>query len=273
MCNSSVFFSSRRRHTRLQGDCSSDVCSSDLDKKYGQTFNLQDELPGLFGFRSIQSDPERSLKYMTTRFSSKLKKDDNLFISPLLKGGRVSPRDILNSYKYSEFRRFATLKEMYQDIEAARTLGMSNSKIRREIQKRKGIKKKVVNDLLRGVYTPNSPSNFFEDRIRKINRDLNEKEGVEIENPYIIASPFIRQIISENRSINLLEDSPLFPNFEIPQPQITQQEPRITTPNLNVPTGTIVNNQTQNVISTASGYNVNLPVAERNKIIEDFLRS
>src|SRR5215467_14776509 len=27
------FFSSRRRHTRLQGDWSSDVCSSDLDKK------------------------------------------------------------------------------------------------------------------------------------------------------------------------------------------------------------------------------------------------
>ena len=27
------FFSSRRRHTRLQGDWSSDVCSSDLKKK------------------------------------------------------------------------------------------------------------------------------------------------------------------------------------------------------------------------------------------------
>ena len=68
------------------------------DKKYGQTFNLQDELPGLAGFRSIQSDPERSLQYMTTRFGSKLKKDDNLFIAPLLKGGRVSPQDIINSY-------------------------------------------------------------------------------------------------------------------------------------------------------------------------------
>src|SRR5256885_11895460 len=29
------FFSSRRRHTRLQGDWSSDVCSSDLWKKPG----------------------------------------------------------------------------------------------------------------------------------------------------------------------------------------------------------------------------------------------
>src|SRR5256885_9318511 len=31
------FFSSRRRHTRLQGDWSSDVCSSDLDRANGRT--------------------------------------------------------------------------------------------------------------------------------------------------------------------------------------------------------------------------------------------
>src|SRR5256885_5018281 len=30
-CEFFVFFSSRRRHTRLQGDWSSDVCSSDLE--------------------------------------------------------------------------------------------------------------------------------------------------------------------------------------------------------------------------------------------------
>src|SRR5256885_7284008 len=34
------FFSSRRRHTRLQGDWSSDVCSSDLIKGWGFTPEL-----------------------------------------------------------------------------------------------------------------------------------------------------------------------------------------------------------------------------------------
>src|SRR5256885_5546681 len=34
MCAFIFFFSSRRRHTRLQGDWSSDVCSSDLWKIY-----------------------------------------------------------------------------------------------------------------------------------------------------------------------------------------------------------------------------------------------
>src|SRR5256885_9214013 len=35
----SFFFSSRRRHTRLQGDWSSDVCSSDLDLRVEQVSN------------------------------------------------------------------------------------------------------------------------------------------------------------------------------------------------------------------------------------------
>ena len=241
------------------------------DKKYGQTFNLQDELPGLFGFRSIQSDPERSLKYMTTRFGSRLKKADNLFIAPLLRGGRVTPNDIVNSYKYSEARRFAILKEMYQDIEAARTLGMSNSKIRREIQKRKGIKKTVINDLLRGTYSPKEPSDFFEERIRKINRDLNEKEGVEIENPYSIARSFIRKIIVDNKRINLLEDNPVFPNFEIPQPQATQQESRITTPPLNTANinPDIINTQAQNASLSLPANFASLSTADKLKTLND----
>ena len=51
------------------------------------------------------------------------------------------------------------------------------------------------------------------------------------------------------------------------------QQPRITTPNLNVPTGTIVSSQPQNVVSTATGYNASLPTADRAKIIEEFFRS
>src|SRR5256885_8514644 len=52
------FFSSRRRHTRLQGDWSSDVCSSDLPvvryEKDGQVHELQcDFIAGCDGFHGI----------------------------------------------------------------------------------------------------------------------------------------------------------------------------------------------------------------------------
>src|SRR6266446_10940022 len=44
------FFSSRRRHTRLQGDWSSDVCSSDL---FCKARGLFDELVAIHGFGSV----------------------------------------------------------------------------------------------------------------------------------------------------------------------------------------------------------------------------
>src|SRR6266850_7149393 len=48
------FFSSRRRHTRLQGDWSSDVCSSDL---YRQALALAEEL----GMRPLLAHCHRDL--------------------------------------------------------------------------------------------------------------------------------------------------------------------------------------------------------------------
>src|SRR5256885_11019832 len=44
-CCCCFFFSSRRRHTRLQGDWSSDVCSSDL-YPYGQAYRDGIAVPG-----------------------------------------------------------------------------------------------------------------------------------------------------------------------------------------------------------------------------------
>src|ERR1039457_7447316 len=38
MASRPCFFSSRRRHTRLQGDWSSDVCSSDLEEEWKRAF-------------------------------------------------------------------------------------------------------------------------------------------------------------------------------------------------------------------------------------------
>src|SRR5256885_12135186 len=45
LCDLFFFFSSRRRHTRLQGDWSSDVCSSDLRTAIGWTEEPASEIP------------------------------------------------------------------------------------------------------------------------------------------------------------------------------------------------------------------------------------
>src|SRR5205807_8966322 len=59
------FFSSRRRHTRLQGDWSSDVCSSDLpnDPTNWPAANLTR------GSRGVRSSPRQSLAQPSRRSS------------------------------------------------------------------------------------------------------------------------------------------------------------------------------------------------------------
>ena len=209
------------------------------DPDYGREYNLFDELPGLAGFGIKQSDPERSLVYKTSEFGSNLKKSENLFTAPLLRGGRVSPEDILNGYQYSEQARFQVLKKMAKDIDAMRELGMPDYKIKRELKKRKGISKKVISDLMLGVYTPKRPSDFFIKRTGEINRDLNKKEGNNIPNPYIKALPSLNRIINRNRRKDLLGENLNMSDFIFSR----TRQPQIITPNLNVPTGTIVTNQ------------------------------
>jgi hypothetical protein len=216
------------------------------DPEYGREYNLFDELPGLAGFGIKQSDPERSLIYKTSEFGSNLKKSENLFTTPLLRGGRVSPEDIINGYQYSEQARFHVLKKMAKDIDAMRELGMPDFKIKRELRKRKGLSKQVISDLMLGVYTPKRPSKFFIKRTGEINRDLNRKEGNNIPNPYIQALPTINNIINKNRRKDLLGENLGGSDFIFSR----TRQPQITTPNLNVPTGTIVSNQAPTNILT-----------------------
>ena len=73
----------------------------------------------------------------------------------------------------------------------------------------------MVNQVLKGIYSPKPPSDFFKTRIRKINRDLNKQEGVDIPNPYSIARSFINEIRRMNRRISLLNDYIKLPDTNI----------------------------------------------------------
>src|SRR5256885_3254246 len=54
-CGCCFFFSSRRRHTRLQGDWSSDVCSSDLEPLVGLDDRRQDLGAGRGGVVAVET--------------------------------------------------------------------------------------------------------------------------------------------------------------------------------------------------------------------------
>ena len=82
----------------------------------------------------------------------------------------------------------------------------------------------IINNLLRGQYTPHEPSKFFIDRMAEINRELNAVEGVNIANPYYQAVPYIREIIQANRRLKLLVDEMNLPEQNVPTPAGPVQE-------------------------------------------------
>src|SRR5256885_3499756 len=66
------FFSSRRRHTRLQGDWSSDVCSSDLPKTaaaLGKGLAAEFVMTGSFAVKGERSEERRVGKECRSRWS------------------------------------------------------------------------------------------------------------------------------------------------------------------------------------------------------------
>ena len=243
------------------------------DPKYGESFELNDEIKGIFGFRPIQSNPEKGLVFMTTRFSKRYKNANNLFNAQLLRGGRVTPERLLDTYAYAELRKFEEAKEMNQNILAARELGVPEFKIRQKV-KRRGINKKTFNNLMRGVYTPDRPGRFFATRMAEITRDLNQKEGTSIPNPFLETLPVITDIINNNRNTDLVTGELRFP--DITQPQITEplSENIQTPPVVTAPINPAITNQASTQVGSTLPPNfASLPTAERNKIIEEFLRS
>jgi len=68
--------------------------------------------------------------------------------------------------------------------------------------------------LYSGVFTPERPGDFTIKQIGKNNRDLNEKEGVDIPNPFYEVIPSITDFINSNRRISLEGDNLNLMDFE-----------------------------------------------------------
>ena len=91
------FFSSKRRHTRLRRDWSSDVCSSDLKLiKFKKSWYLRDNV----NLKDHTPDVEK-LKFFENKFSIPLRK--------IIIGDRFF-------YKYNEYHKF-TDKEIFSIIQ------------------------------------------------------------------------------------------------------------------------------------------------------------
>ena len=171
----------------------------------GNEYELGNELAGIAGLRAIKVDPGKGITYKISEFQKRERLAKDLFKRASLKGGVVTPEEIVDAYINANRALFDAKKNFMLDYDAAKTLNISPSVLDDKMGR---ISNRERSSIEEGVYRPYVPSrdiaNAFEENAIKLG----------VPNPYVLAEPVIEAIRS------LLESAPLslekIPDIENP---------------------------------------------------------
>jgi hypothetical protein len=215
--------------------------------KYGRTYDLTDEIGGIAGLRAVAVDPVTSMKFKIASFRTGINNARREFTSPLLRGGAVTPEQIVDRYKIANESLYKVQKEMAQDYYGAQILGASPKALRNEFKDR--VSDSQLRSIIRGDFKPFIPS----ENIEQAFRDNASKIGQQ--DPYRQARTTINQIARQYSQLKLFSDFlPDIPNpfsamgVGLPNLGITQSSlPRLNT-NINSIIGGSSNTNTNQTI-------------------------
>src|SRR5210317_189246 len=228
-----------------------DVLTKGKFDDYGQTFEFGDEFAGLFGFRSVAVNPERSLQFKVADYQRGVRESRSLFTREALRGGPIEAREVVDAYINANRALFGVKKNFQLDLNAAETLNISPLAYRAATGRLSNIEvNSIKNDRFRPITLSDEVRRAFADNALKIG----------VTNPLTEALPVISQLSAEMRNVSLEE--PQFPLFENPLFPISQDTPA-TPQTLNLPSidANIVNNP------NAAGSYSNLTTADKLRLL------
>ena len=152
----------------------------------GNEYELGNELLGIAGLRRVKVDPQTSFKYKINQFQKGIRDSRGLFTAATLKGGPVSPEEIVDAYINANRATFEVNRELYKDMEAAKILGMSEGNLEDNMDNRGA--GKAFDSINGGEFRPFSPSKNVEDLFEDLAANLG------IANPYNAAADAIDRI-------------------------------------------------------------------------------
>ena len=189
-----------------------------IPDKYGQVYDLADEVPGIFGFRKVEADPAKTMPFAISDFQKLNQSARSSFIGDIAGGGFVSPGEIVQQYLGMERVRFQNFKNMAKIIQDAKTLGTSNVTLNKELKR---LTKNERNALLQNKYIPYKPSTEVYKIFNENFRNLQQELGRPVENPFPVAAREIFKLYRENYLKDLNEDVVL--DIELP-PEFYRKE-------------------------------------------------
>tara|TARA_R110002110_G_scaffold215585_4_gene429465 strand:- start:373 stop:1566 length:1194 start_codon:yes stop_codon:yes gene_type:complete len=114
--------------------------------EYGQTYEFGDEAAGLFGFRAVQVNPGRTMKYKVADYQQGVRKSGSLFTRVTLKGGPIDPAEIVDAYINANRSLFQVKKDLKLDMDAARLLGIDEEKYDQAMNRVSNVEESALED-------------------------------------------------------------------------------------------------------------------------------
>ena len=193
-----------------------DALTETVDE-YGRSYEFLDEALGVAGMRVVDVDPVRSMKFKIADFRTGINNSRREFTGPLLRGGPVTPEQVVDQFQKANDSLFKVQKRMFQDYYAARTLGISDRALENTFQDR--VSNKQVRAIQTGRFTPFIPSENIEQAFRDNARAIGEAD------PYRAARSQIQRLI---RNYQRLKFGDVFPIID--NPFRTNISERVTAP-------------------------------------------
>ena len=181
-----------------------DVLTKGKYDDYGQDYEFGDEFAGLFGFRAVQVNPGRTMKYKVANYKNGVRKSGSLFTRVTLKGGPIEPREIVDAYINANRSLFKVKKDLKLDMDAARILGISDEKYDQALGGVSNVEQSAIDD---GEFRPYSISPNIEEAFQL------HADEMGVANPLDAAYDIISNLEDEFSDLTL---DGLFPSIENP---------------------------------------------------------
>jgi len=215
--------------------------------KYGNSYELGDELQGIVGLRAVKLNVPKTLGFKVSQYGKDADNARRLFTSETLLGGPITPEQMIDSYLNANRSLYSLKSNLYEDLNAAKTLNISNENLARSTER---LPKKELLNLEQGLFAP-----------LKVSKDVEKlfaqnAQALGIPNVYEEVRPTI-EYIKQTLSANSLSNKS-FPKIEnpfknLPKPTLGPVS-NISSPQLSASTA---NTGTMNLNPAVAGQQVN----------------
>jgi hypothetical protein len=139
----------------------------------GEIYEVPKELAGVFGFRPIKVDPEKSLGFKMFEYQRGISNSRKLFTGEIDPTDMKTPEDVIERYFVANRQTFDVKKKMLRSINNAKSLGIKDDKIF-EIFDKRGLGS-TYNELTSGEFKPFYPSKKIIERFDDLASEIDIK--------------------------------------------------------------------------------------------------